>query len=71
MFLSVQVSKSKLSLYLWKKGKNQLLTAPNNNSSFHKNKTVFVENVESRNYQRLFKIEFVEEMWKKKKWYGI
>jgi hypothetical protein len=30
-----------------------------------------VENVESHDYQRLFNIENVEEMWKKKKWYGI
>ena len=42
-----------------------------NNSIFHTFKTKNVENVESHDYQRLFKIENVEEMWKKKKWYGI
>tara|TARA_Y100000996_G_scaffold232586_1_gene183040 strand:- start:708 stop:878 length:171 start_codon:yes stop_codon:yes gene_type:complete len=56
---------------LWKKGKNRLLFALGNNSIFHIFKTKNVENVESRNYQRLFNIENVEEMWKKKKWYGI
>tara|TARA_R100000234_G_C4998299_1_gene179092 strand:+ start:1246 stop:1449 length:204 start_codon:yes stop_codon:yes gene_type:complete len=67
----VQLFKSILSLYLWKKTKNRLLLALYNNSSFHIFKTKNVENVESRNYQRLFNIENVEEMWKKKKWYGI
>jgi len=67
----VQLFKSILSLYLWKKGKNRLLFALGNNSIFHIFKTKNVENVESRNYQRLFNIENVEEMWKKKKWYEI
>ena len=45
----------------WKKGKNELLSLVYNKSSFHVFKTKNVENVESRNYQRLFKIENVEE----------
>ena len=71
MFLGVQVSESILSLYLWKIAQNHLLVLVYNNSIFHTFKTKNVENVESRNYQRLFNIENVEEMWKKKKWYGI
>ena len=50
---------------MWKKGKIKLLLLVYNKSSFHVFKTKNVENVETRNYQRLFKIENVEEMWKK------
>ena len=45
----------------WKIGKIKLLLLVYNKSSFHVFKTKNVENVESRNYQRLFKIENVEE----------
>jgi len=44
-----------------KKGKIELLLLVYNKSSFRVFKTKNVENVESRNYQRLFKIENVEE----------
>jgi len=56
---------------LWKIAQNRLLVLVYNNSIFHTFETKNVENVESHDYQRLFKIENVEEMWKKKKWYGI
>ena len=46
---------------MWKKGKIELLSLVYNKSSFHVFKTKNVENVETRNYQRLFKIENVEE----------
>ena len=42
-------------------GKIKLLLLVYNKSSFHVFKTKNVENVESRNYQRLFKIENVEK----------
>ena len=46
---------------MWKKGKIELLSLVYNKSSFHVFKTKNVENVETRNYQRLFNIENVEE----------
>ena len=42
-------------------GKIELLSLVYNKSSFRVFKTKNVENVETRNYQRLFKIENVEE----------
>ena len=46
---------------MWKIGKIKLLLLVYNKSSFHVFKTKNEENVESRNYQRLCKIENVEE----------
>ena len=48
---------------MWKKGKIKLLLLVYNKSSFHVFKTKNVENVENRNYQRLFKIDNGAEMW--------
>jgi len=55
---------------LWKIAQNRLLVLVYNNSIFHTFETKNVENVESHDYQRLFKIENVEEMWKKKNGMG-
>ena len=65
MFLKNFLEKIFLKRYfgskMWKKGKIELLSLVYNKSSFHVFKTKNVENVETRNYQRLFKIENVEE----------
>ena len=61
MFLSVQVSESKLGLYLWKKVKISFFLLVYNNSILHTFETQNVENVESHNYQHFFKFENVEE----------
>tara|TARA_R110002020_G_scaffold125292_1_gene282463 strand:+ start:138 stop:335 length:198 start_codon:yes stop_codon:yes gene_type:complete len=60
-FLEENFLKRYFGSKMWKKGKNELLSASNKESSFHVFKTKNVENVESRNYQRLFEIENVEE----------
>ena len=60
-FLENFFLKRYFSSKMWKKGKIELLSLVYNKSSFHVFKTKNVENVESRNYQRLFKIENVEE----------
>ena len=52
---------------MWKIAQNRLLVLVYNNSIFHTFETKNVENVESHDYQRLFKIENVEEMWKNRK----
>ena len=67
-FLEEIFLKIYFSSKMWKKGKIELLSLVYNKSSFHVFKTKNVENVETRNYQRLFKIENVEEMWKKAEW---